>query len=245
MGLIFVYLMTCLGAIGSLFEPFMGFLVYVCFGILKPEAVWPWSNSEGSFSRIVAIALFVGWILKGGGRWDLGRGTPIILALIGYSVWMVLSASRAPDQQLAWAFVDRCAKIFLPILVASTMIGSVRRLKLLAWVILLSQAYPALYLNQVYLGGYNMLKEEGFAGFDNNSYAISLVACTGLAIFLFWHSERWWQKSIALASMAVMVHAVLFSFSRGGMLGLIAVGLAAFIVMPKRPKECLTFLALV
>jgi O-antigen ligase len=34
-----------------------------------------------------------------------------------------------------------------------------------------------------------------------------------------------------------MVHAVLFSFSRGGMLGLIVLGLAAFAVLPKGPKE--------
>jgi O-antigen ligase len=34
-----------------------------------------------------------------------------------------------------------------------------------------------------------------------------------------------------------MVHAVLFSGSRGGMLGLVFVGLAAFIVIPKGPKE--------
>ena len=87
-----------------------------------------------------------------------------------------------------------------------------RQLKLLAWVILLSQAYPAFELNLTYFGGYNQLKEEGFAGMDNNSYAISLVTCTGLAGFLAWHSERWWQKALAAASAAFMGHAILFSF---------------------------------
>ena len=86
-----------------------------------------------------------------------------------------------------------------------------------------------------------MLKEEGFGSMDNNSYAISLVTCTGLAGFLFWHSEKWWQKLVALASGGFMVHAVLFSFSRGGMLGLIVLGVAAFVVMPKRPKELSAF----
>jgi O-antigen ligase len=104
-------------------------------------------------------------------------------------------------------------------------------------VILLSQAYPAFELNLTYFAGYNQLREEGFGSMDNNSYAISLVACTGLAAFLFWHSERWWQKALAAASAAFMVHAVLFSFSRGGMLGLIVLGLATFVVMPKGPKE--------
>ena len=76
---------------------------------------------------------------------------------------------------------------------------------------------------------------------DNNSYAISLVTCTGLAGFLAWHSERWWQKALAAGSAAFMGHAVLFSFSRGGMLGLIVLAVVAFAVMPKRPKECMAF----
>ena len=146
-----------------------------------------------------------------------------------------------PGSRPCWEFVETYAKIVLPILVGITTINSVRQLKLLAWVILLSQAYPAYELNMTYFGGYNQLKEEGFAGMDNNSYAISLVTCTGLAGFLLWHSERWWQKAIAAGSAAFMGHAVLFSFSRGGMLGLIVLAVVAFAVMPKGPKEYLAF----
>ena len=76
---------------------------------------------------------------------------------------------------------------------------------------------------------------------DNNSYAIALVTCTGLAGFLAWHSERWWQKALAAGSAAFMGHAVLFSFSRGGMLGLLVLAVVAFAVMPKGPKEYMAF----
>jgi probable O-glycosylation ligase (exosortase A-associated) len=241
LGLLFTYCLTIGGAIASLFNPFVGLLVYVCFAVLKPEFVWPWSVPEGNYSRIVALALLAGWALHGFGRRDLGRGKGVILILLGYFAWMILSALQAPNQTLAWEFVEHYAKIVLPILVGITTIGSVRQLKLLAWVILLSQAYPAYELNQTYLGGYNQLKEEGFGGMDNNCYAISLVTCTGLAGFLAWHSERWWQKAVAAACAAFMVHAILFSFSRGGMLGLIVLAAVAFAVMPKRPKEYMAF----
>ena len=116
------------------------------------------------------------------------------------------------------------------------------KLKLLAWVILLSQAYPAFELNMTYLGGYNRIREEGFGGMDNNSYAISLVTCSGLAFFLFFIPKSGGKKPSPAASAALMVHAVLLSFSRGGMLGLIVLGLTIFVVMPKGPKECLGFL---
>ena len=103
------------------------------------------------------MALLAGWAFQGFGRWDLGRGKAVILALIGYFAWTILSALQAPDQSLAWEFVEQYAKIVLPILVGITTINSVRQLKLLAWVILLSQAYPAYELNMTYFGGYNQL----------------------------------------------------------------------------------------
>jgi probable O-glycosylation ligase (exosortase A-associated) len=236
-GLLFTYLMTGGGAVASLINPFAGLLVYVCFAILKPEFLWPWSVPQGNYSRIVAIALLIGWFLHGFGRWDLGRAKAVIWAFLGYFAWILLSAAQAPDQGMAWEFAEKYAKILLPVLVGITTIESTRQLKLLAWVILLSHAYPAFEMNLRYFGGYNQLKEEGFGSMDNNCYAISLVAAMSLAAFLVLYSERWWQKAIAAASAAFMLHAILFSYSRGGMLGLIAMGLAAFVIMPKGPRE--------
>lgn len=241
MGLVFVYVMTLVGAIAGLFEPFAGLVVYVCFAILKPESVWPWSVSAGNFSRIVAVAMLIGWALKGFGRWDLGRGKAVVVALLGYSAWMVASAVQATDQERAWGFVERYTKILPVILVGVSTIRSVRQLKILAWVILLSQAYPALELNRMYFSGYNRLREDGFGSLDNNGYACALVTSVGLAGFLVWHSERWWQKALATVSAAFIVHAVLFSNSRGAMLGLVVLAATAFAVMPKGRKEISAF----
>ena len=241
-GLLFTYLLAYGGAIAALVEPFNGLLVYICFAILKPDAMWPWSVPQANYSRIIAIALLAGWALQGFGEWDLGRGKAVIMALIGYLVWTIVSAARAPDQALAWGFAESLAKIVVPIVVGITTIDSMRKLKLLAWVILLSQAYPAFELNLTYLRGYNQLRVEGLAGMDNNSYAISLVTCSGVAFFMFFHSEKWWQKAIAGASLAVMAHAVLFSFSRGGMLGLVVLTSISFAILPKGRNEVLGFL---
>lgn len=241
MGLIYVYLMTYGGAVVALFNPFMGLLIYVSFAILKPEALWYWSVQPGNYSRIVALALLAGWVLKGFGRWDMGRGKTVILALIGFLFWVAGSAVLAPDQELAWYYVETYAKIALPVVVGITVIDSVSRVKVLAWVMLLSQAYPAYELNRSYFAGYNRLREEGYGALDNNGFACALVACVGLAGFLTWYSERWWQKAIAAASGGFMIHAILFSNSRGAMLGLIVASVAAFVVMPKGRKELSAF----
>src|SRR5262245_51866966 len=98
-GLIFTYLLTYGGATASLFNPFVGLLVYVCFAIVKPESMWPWGVSEGNYSRIVAIALLVGWAFKGFGKWEFGKARPIVLALLGYLVWAFIGTTFSIDQK--------------------------------------------------------------------------------------------------------------------------------------------------
>jgi O-antigen ligase len=113
---------------------------------------------------------------------------------------------------------------------------------MLAWVIVLCQGYVAFELNLTYLGGFNSLYEYGFGSMDNNCFAIALDTCIGPAFFLGLSARRWWMKAAALGAALVMIHAVLFSFSRGGMLALIIVGAASFVLVPKTPKH---YLALV
>jgi hypothetical protein len=52
--LLFTYLLAYGGALVSLFNPFVGFLTYVCFAILKPDDLWWWSVPQGNYSRVEA-----------------------------------------------------------------------------------------------------------------------------------------------------------------------------------------------
>src|SRR3954471_9029641 len=96
-GLIFTYLLTYGGALASLFNPFVGLLVYVCFSIIKPESLWYWSVPAGNYSRIIGIALLLGWAMKGFGNWRFGRANASVLALIGFMAWSVVGFAVAPD----------------------------------------------------------------------------------------------------------------------------------------------------
>jgi probable O-glycosylation ligase (exosortase A-associated) len=244
-GLIFTYLMTYGGAVISLFKPYYGFLIYVCFAIIKPEDLWYWSVTPGNYSRIVAIGLLIGWGLHGFGSWRFGRGGLILSLLLLFWTWSLLSGLQAarPDKSLEW--LEAFTKVVLPFLVGMTLIDSVAKLKQLAWVIVVSQGYVAYDLNQAYYGGFNRVQEVGFGGMDNNCVAIAMVTCTGVALFLCLHVPRWWQKGIAFAAMALMAHCVMFAFSRGGMVGLIIMGLMSFVLIPKRPRHYLIFAVMV
>jgi probable O-glycosylation ligase (exosortase A-associated) len=240
-GALFTYVLAYGGAAVSLVNPFVGLLIYVCFGILKPDLLWAWSlPGDGHFSRIVAIALLLGWGFKGFGRWELGKAKGIVLAFVGFWFWAIISAANAPDHEAAWTFVEGMAKLLLPFLAGITLIDSVKKLKQLAWVLLLSQGYLALHFNVSYYQGFNIVTLLGFGG-DNNTIAIGMVTAAGLAFFLGLAADRPWHKAVAFTVLLLIVNVVFFSFSRGGMLALLTLGVVVFMLIPKRVTHHIVF----
>lgn len=238
-GLIFTYVLTYGGAVVSLFDPFKGLLIYICFAIIKPESLWHWSVPEGgNYSRVVAISLLIGWSLRGFGGWHFGKAAPTVAAIIGFFCWSALSAPfAAADSSAAWNQVEEYAKIVLPFLVGITTIHSLRQLKQMAWVIIVAQGYLAFEFNLTYLTWPEFNANDWtFAGLDRNGIAITMVTALGLAGIMGFYAEVWWQRIIALIAAALMVHVVLFSHSRGGMLALIVTAIVAFLLIPKRPS---------
>lgn len=241
-GLLFVYFLTYGGAIVSLFRPWYGLLIYVCFAIIRPESLWHWafSGGGGNFSRITAIALLLGWLFNGFGRWNFGKARLTVLSLLGFWCWAVLSTFLAADHvDVAVIFLEENLKIVLPFLVGVTLIQTERQLKQLAWVVLLSQGYLAWEFNLSYLKGFNILGPEGpggFAGMDNNCVAIAMVTGAGLAFFMGMHYHGW-RRWLALFCAGMMAHCIMLAFSRGGMLALIILGLVTFVLMDKKPMH--------
>jgi putative inorganic carbon (HCO3(-)) transporter len=245
-GLLFTYALTYGGSVVALFNPYVGLLIYVCFSIIKPDALWFWSVPAGNYSRTIAIALLIGWLGKGLGDWRFGRAAPIVRAFIGYWLWMVFCSLFAQhNPAAAMASIEAAGKILLPFLAGLTLIRSIAQLELLAWVMVVSQAYVAYDLNVSYYSGYNRMYFAGFAGLDNNCIAISMVTGTGLALFLGLNSRSWIARGVCIVASVLMMHCTMFGFSRGGMLALCITGAASFWLIPKRPIHYLMFLLVV
>jgi probable O-glycosylation ligase (exosortase A-associated) len=240
-GLIFTYVMTYGGAVASLFKPYYGLLIYVCFAIIRPESLWYWAVPQGNYSRTIALALFAGWGINGFGSWRLGRAGIVVGLLVAFWIWLILSSLQAAQSDVSLAWMESFTKVVIPFLVGITLIDTVAKLKQLAWVIVMSHAYVAYDLNMAYYSGFNRLQELGFGFMDNNCVAITMVTSSGLGFFLGLNAPRGWQKAIVFTGVALMVHCVLFAFSRGGMLGLIITALMSFLLIPKTSKHYFIF----
>lgn len=228
--------MTYGGAAVALVNPFHGLLAYIALAVLRPTQLWAWSlPQDGRFSLIVGAALVVSWAVHGFGEWKFGPARPIVFFLLAYWFWMILSATMAAHQQVAWSYVILHSKILLPVLIGMTIIRSTIQLRQLAWTLVLCLGFIAYEAHGMYYGGgLAQLREQGMLGMDNNSLSIALAAGAGLAVFLGFYESSWWLKLASFGLAGLMVHVPMFGNSRGGMLGILVVGVVTFILLPKR-----------
>lgn len=244
-GTVFTIVVAFGGALCALQRPFVGFMAYVCLGLICPEDLWAHALPPFNYSRLVGVAMILGWALNGFGNWQFGRARRIVVLAMAFWGWQFVSAAMAPNQEVAWKFVESQSKTFLPFLIGITTLDSPRRLKQLVWVIVLTQGFLAFEMNVSYYQGFNRVQELGFRGMDNNCVAISMTTTIGLAIFLVLDSARWWEKAAAFGACLLMVHVILMSFSRGGMIGLIVTGATAFVLVPRRPAHYAVLIVIV
>lgn len=235
-GLIFTYLLTYGGAAVALFNPFVGLLVYCSFAIIRPEAMWPWAvPQQGYYARTIAICLLLGWVLRGLGDWNFGRAHKIVVALLAYFAWAAAS-TLAASYPTDWTFIENASKYVLPWVVGITTISSMREVRTLAWVLMLSQAYVAYEQNLIWVFGNREAITYGFGGMDNNCNAIAMVTGAGLAFFLGMTTPNTKLRWLSFVCAGLMAHYPMFAQSRGGMVALVVVGLVSFLLLPKKPR---------
>jgi O-antigen ligase len=239
-GLIFTLVLTYGGAVVSIFRPFHGLLIYVCFAILKPPALWPWAVPPGNYSRIIGVAFLLGWAINGFGDAKLGRARPVVWALLGYFLWVILSTEFSMAPERGEPFIEFMAKVVLPFVAGVTLIHSWKELRALIWVIVGSTTFLAYEANLLYLKGYNLEQDPVF-NLDNNSLSILMDTGFGLALVLAFEDALKWRRYLMFGCAATMAHVPMMSFSRGGMLGaMIAAGVAVALV----PKTRRTWFAI-
>ena len=235
-GLVLTYIITILGTLAAFRYPLVGLQVYVGLAVLRPQAIFGFAGDLSNLSFMVGIAVLIGWALQGFGSWSFGRGRLAVVSLLSYLLWFLLSGIQALQPDRSFAMIEVQLKFILPFLVGVTLMKGEKDWRPMLWTIVLCQGYVGLEMHIDYLvKGYNTAG-EGFGGMDNNCFGASLVTVLGPAVALMISSPTWVTRGLAALCSALILHTILLTFSRGTMVGLLAVGVTAFVLMPKRPK---------
>ncbi len=243
-GWLFTNVLTYGGAFLALLWPFYGLLIYICFAIIKPEAMWHWSVPAGNYSRIVAIAMLIGWGLRGFGNWNFGRASLTVYSLLGFFGWAAICSTMASHGDAAWDYLDSLSKIILPFIVGITLIETRQQFNQVAWVLIGCLGYLALVLNLDYWSGYNRLVAEGYASMDNNTLSIAMICGAALAFFYGLYQSNFWLRWLCYFAAGLMSHVPMFGESRGAMLALVVVGIVSFLsflLLPNQAKNYWVF----
>jgi O-antigen ligase len=233
-GFLFTWAIALGGAAASLALPWVGVLTYIFLANLRPNELWRAQQMSG-FSDIVGLSLVAGWALSGFGTWRLHKARPIIVILVLFLVWVLLSALQARDQALAWRYVDLQSKIIVPIAIAATIVATPRQLRYLLWAMVLAYGYVSFVMNESYfLNSYNRAEFDGFTG-GRAAFCVGLVSAFAPAFYFGFTEKRLWQRALAGVCLVLILHTVLLTFSRGGLLALLVAGAVGVWFMPKRP----------
>ncbi len=246
LGKIFTYLLVAFGVGTGWFNPVAGLMSFYVFSVLRPQHTW-WYSFGGDFGRynmMVGVSLVIGWVLRGTGNWSAIKHVwlPVLGLFIfiasGYFSTSISSIPSLRGDQI----LDQLSKIFLVVIITLTLLNKPNHLKALAWTITLSLSYLALNLNQQYFD--HQLVGDGWSwgGVDNNGVAMVMVSAVPLVFFMGLNVKSLLMKGVCFASAVLLVHVVLFSYSRGGQLGLIIVGAGIFVTcIITLPRKLLTF----
>ncbi len=214
-----------LGTVGAFVRgPFYGVAVYYLFAVLRPQYLWKWAlPPDIQWSFYVAVAAIAASLYYGRTDSHTGWFKWGSAAMLLFGIWITVSCLFAIDTDVAFQPYIEYVKIFVMFFCSIRIITKFPQVRVLYLIAVISLAYIAYEMNFLYLFSGRMdFYHNGYGGLDNNGAGLMIAMGIPMAYFLWQGYTRWWRW-LFLASVPIMLHAVLMSYSRGAMVSLIIV----------------------
>ena len=240
-------LMLVLLAVGTVgpfaFGPFIGVAVYYLFAVLRPQFLWKWALwFDPGCSFYVSLATIGATVVYlSSSLWEKTFSWAHYV-MLSFALFVTLSHLFAIYGEISSGPYWEYLKIFIMFFVASLAVRELVQVKILYLIAAFAIGYIAYEFNYLYLVDHRLdIYHQGYGGLDNNG--AGLLIAMGIPMFYFlWQSyDRWWRW-LFLALIAVMLHAVLMSYSRGAMVALLTAS-PLLVVRSARKKGMILFVA--
>ena len=235
-----LFALTFAGGLLALVHPFWGLLLYYTFAVLRPQYLWDWAlPMQVRWSLIAAVIVLVSVALNM--HRIIARGALntvlVLMVLHGLLIMFSVLTSYYPGTAQHWGI--EYAKILIIAGIACMVIDKLWQVRAVGLMILLTLGYIAWEVNYLYLFENHRLDiyHHGYGGFDNNGAGLMMGMAIPFAYaFAMGYHGRWRTAvMVGCAFLAgCLVHALLLSYSRGGMLAA-AVGMG-WLLMQHRPR---------
>ena len=224
----------------SIGSPFAALLGYIWFALFRPQE-WVWVDITAlRLSLVLGCLLLIGSIKNN--AWP-NLNHPISKGIIAFLLTAFLAQSNAVNQSVGWQWLDYMSRLTLVSLLLITLVNSERRFFLTVFTVGSSLGFHITKAGLASLIGGGVQFSDGLAGafVDNNGYALAGVMIIPFLLAVSSHIPTAWRFRKALmwgyrAAVPLTAYAVISTFSRGGLVALVAVVIVHVMFQQKRLK---------
>jgi probable O-glycosylation ligase (exosortase A-associated) len=218
--LLLLSLMSVLGGFGALYHPFWAVLLYYTLAVLRPQYLWKWALPiDVRWSLLAAAMLVASLFLNAPKVLNRARFTLMSGLMTAYAFCLLMSCLMAYDPEMAQFWGIEYGKILLIAVLAAAVIDELWQVRWLALMIMCVLGYIAFEVNSLYfVNGRLDIFHHGYGGLDNNGAGLMLALGVPLAGAFALSDAKLWQRGAAAFIGALLMHAVLMTYSRGAML---------------------------
>ena len=212
-------------------RPHIGVLLWCWTAMLVPNTFVYGFATSIHFNLIVVVLTLILWVLsKEPVRIPMNRTTTL---LIIFGVLGTISAAFAIGPEgTAWGEWGKFSKIIFFAVVVGALINSRLRIEALIYAIFLSVGFHGVEEGLKFIfsgGGHHIFGPEISILSDNNHFALAILCTLPLVFFLYRQAHHRWLRLTLLGSAGILFFTVIGTFSRGGLIGLLAIAIWAFL----------------
>jgi len=221
-----VFLLVMLGLLPlAVYRPFAGVLLWCWISFMNPHRLLFGFAVELPWALAVFAATLLGIVLTGEYRRARTDGlTWLLIALLVCITVTSITALGPPSE--VWAKHDGVMKVIIGLLVTSALLVDRRRIHALVWAMVIAIGYYGVrggIFSLLTGGNYRVFGPVQTMIADNNHLAAAMLVTLPLMNYLRLQSQhRIVRVGLAIA-MALTLISVVGSYSRGALLGLVAV----------------------
>lgn len=209
-------------------RPYLGVLVWSWFGYMNPHKLAWGVASDFHFAQVIAAGTLLGFLLmviREGKlpRMPWERETILLLLLWGMFTLTTFFALR-PD--LAWDSWEHISKVLLMTFLTIVLVNNEKRLRYLVLVIAFSIGFWGFrggLFAVVTAGNYRIWGPDDSFIADNNALGLALNMILPFLFYLARIERNLYLRWLLHVSFFLTILAVLFTYSRGALLGLVVV----------------------
>ena len=223
-------------------RPYIGVSLWIWSAMFFPNG-WVWGfASSFRYNMLIAVATILSYVLqKNKLKTD---GSALTVLILFFFIWSTISSILTiSNPDVVWFEWNVFFKIVIFYVLCILTIKTKHHVNVFMWAISLSAAYFGAGEGLKYfvtIGGHTIEGIPGSRLSDRNELALALNMTIPIIIFLFTQTKSKWLKIALAGAISLNVLAILGSYSRGGLLGLLV--LAGYFFLQSKRKVLVSIL---